>query len=225
MPQAIIIDAPDVLTDESANDKEAIALVRQIVATAGVRVSEQALQQAEAFAVDSFAPHEYDAMIFKLVNRDATLALRCISAFKKNFNAKPNLRKEAKALLEACKARGWKTALAAAPSAELATALQKAGAWNLLDVKGPPAAMKIELPDPRLLEFVVGLLGMMPADCALLGTRIDNDIRPAKAMRMTAIHLRVGRHGQRQLPRDLRDVPDYEAADVAGLVNLIPMVT
>lgn len=225
MPQAIIIDAPDVLTDETANDKEALALIRQIVATAGVRVSEQALQQAEVFSVESFAPNQYEAMIFKLVNRDATLALRCISAFKKNFAPKPNLRKEAKPLLEACKARGWKTALAGAPSQDISAAMQKAGLWSLLDVKGPPAAMKIELPDVRLLEFLVGLLGMTPADCALLGTRIDNDIRPAKTLRMSAIHLRAGRHGQRQLPRDLKDVPDYEAPDVAALLNLIPMVS
>ena len=48
MASAIIIDIADVLTDEERNDQEAIALVRQIVATAGQRVSEEALRKADS---------------------------------------------------------------------------------------------------------------------------------------------------------------------------------
>jgi hypothetical protein len=109
---AIIIDMPDVLTDEAENDRNAIALIRQIVATAGVRVVEQALTQADAFSLDCFAPNHYHAMIFKLVNRDTTLALRCISAFNKNFAPVTKLRPQAGDILKICHDRGWKVALA-----------------------------------------------------------------------------------------------------------------
>ena len=59
MAQAIIIDLYDTLTDESDNERNAIALLRQIVATAGVRVSEQALKEAEAHSIESFAPRHH----------------------------------------------------------------------------------------------------------------------------------------------------------------------
>lgn len=224
MASAIIIDIYDVLTDESRNDEEAIALVRQIVATAGQRVTEQALNEAEKFAIETFAPNQFEAMIFKLVNRDTTMALRCISGFKKNFRPQLILRREAGEILEACKQRGWKIATAQRLSEDQQSAFGKARLMPMIDVQGPPMGMKISLPDPRVVEFLVGTLGTTPGDCIMLGTRIDNNIRPANTIRMTSVHLQEGRHGKGQLPRDLKDVPDYEAPDIAGLLNVIPTV-
>jgi hypothetical protein len=53
---------------------------------------------------------------------------------------------------------------------------------------------------------------------------VDNTVRPANILRMQAIQLQLGRHGKFQLPRDLQDVPDYEAPDVNALLNVIPTV-
>lgn len=224
MPNAIIIDLPDVLTDEEDNDRNAIALVRQIVATAGVRVSEQALAQADTFSIESFAPHQFEAMIFRLVNRDTSLALRCISAFKKNFTPAIKLRKEAGDILKLCKDRGWKIAVAGHLTEAHLTTLETARLLPMIDVKGLPRQMKINLPDPRVIEFLVGLLGTSTGECLMLGTRIDNNVRPANILHMQAIQLLMGRHGRNQLPRDLKDVPDYEAPDVAALLNVLPTV-
>ncbi|MCZ7605053.1 MAG: hypothetical protein M5U25_03075 [Planctomycetota bacterium] len=224
MPNAIIIDMHDVLTDESENDRNAIALVRQIVATAGVRVSEQALQQADTFSIESFAPNQFEAMIFRLVNRDTTLALRCISAFKKNHQPVTRLRKEARDILQVCRQRGWKVAIGNHLSDEELAALEKGGLSPLIQVKGLPRQMKIDLPDPRVVEFLVGLLGTTTGECLMLGTRIDNNVRPANTLRMQAIQLQMGRHGKHQLPRDLKDVPDYEAPTVEALLNVLPTV-
>ena len=224
MASAIIIDIYDVLTDEARNDKEAIALIRQIVATAGQRVTEQALEEAEKFAIETFAPNQFEAMIFKLVNRDITMALRCISGFKKNFKPQVNLRKEAPEILQLCAQRGWKIATAQRLTEEQQAAFERAKMMSMISVQGPPAAMKIKLPDPRVIEFLVGTLGTSPGDCIMLGTRIDNNIRPANTIRMTSVHVQEGRHGKGQLPRDLKDVPDYEAPNIAGLLNVIPTV-
>jgi FMN phosphatase YigB (HAD superfamily) len=224
LAQAIIIDLHDTLTDESNNEKEALTLVRQIVATAGVRVTEQAFAAAQQFAIDSFAPNHWEAMIFKLVSRDTTLGLRCSGAFKKNFKRKIKVRPEGEAIIAACKQRGWKLALAHAPSKEEEEALKEKGLLDQFDVKGPPAAMKIQLPDMRVLEFLLGSLGIVPADCIMLGNRVDNDIRPANNLRMTTIQLQVGIHGKKQFARDLKDVPDYEAPNLEALMHVIPSV-
>ncbi|MEZ5992462.1 MAG: HAD hydrolase-like protein [Planctomycetota bacterium] len=224
MASAIIIDVPDVLTNEERNDSDAISLVRQIVATAGQRVTEDALVDAEKFAIESFAPHAFDAMIFKLVNRDTTLALRCISAFRKNFKPTTVVRPEAAEILQVCKSRGWRIGTTATLTEEQAGAFERARILPLIDLPGPPRAMKIELPDPRVLEFLLGTLGIAPGECVMLGTRIDNNIRPANMIRMTTIHVQLGRHGQNQLPRDLKDVPDYEAPNAASLLHVLPTV-
>jgi putative hydrolase of the HAD superfamily len=221
---AIIVDMPDVLTDESENDKNAVAFIRQIVATAGVRVSEQGLTGADAFSIDSYAPHQFHSMIFKLVNRDTTLALRCISAFNKNFTPVTKIRPEAADILNICKQRGWRVAIPNHLSDEQLGALEKAKLLPLIAIRGLPRQMKIDLPDARVLEFLLGSLGIGPGDCLMLGTRIDNNVRPANIMRIQAIQLRLGRHGKHQLPRDLKDVPDYEAPDVAALLNVLPTV-
>lgn len=224
MASAVIIDIPDVLTDETDNERNAITLIRQIVATAGVRVSEQALQGAMTFAIESFAPNYLHAMIFKLVNRDTTLALRCISAFNKNFKPAIKLRSEAPQIVESCAARGWKLALAQAPTEPEAEILEKAGLLQQFQVKGTPNQMKISLPDARVLEFLIGALGTSPGDTVILGTRIDKIVRPGNILRMTTVQLQIGHHGKMQFPRDLRDVPDYEAPNIDALLNVIPTV-
>lgn len=224
MARAIIIDPYEVLTDEAANEKEAIAVMRPLVAQAGVRVPESAIQDAEKIAVESFAPHFIDAVIFRLVNRDPALALKVGGQFQKSFNPAPKVRPEAGQIIRACKQAGLKVALAAPPRDEVINALQRDASWQLIDVKGPPPAMKIRLPDSRVLEFLVGALQVDPRDCLMLGTRLDRDVRPANILRMRAIHLRQGRYGQWQQPRDLKDVPDYTVNDARALLELIPRI-
>jgi len=59
-------------------------------------------------------------------------------------------------------------------------------------------------------------LGVPPAACIMVGDRIDNDIVPAKALGMTAILLRSGRH-RRQRPRSPAEEPDAVVTDVLEL--------
>lgn len=220
--QGIVIDFPDVLTDETLNDRNAIATLRQIVAQSGVRVTEQALQQAEAFAIESFAPNFVEAMIFKLVERDATQALRCSSAFRKQYKPEIKIRPEAREFLMACRNRQWRVALATTPTEAEAMAMQRAGIWNLIDIKGPPPGTRIKLPDVRILEHLSGKMGSRPGNCVMLGNRIDINIRPANLVHMNTIMLLTGKHGTRQLPRDLKDVPTYVSRDLNALMELLP---
>jgi FMN phosphatase YigB (HAD superfamily) len=222
--QGIVIDIQDVLTDESENDRNAVSLIRQIVASAGIRVPELAVQQGECFAIDSYAPNFAEALIFYLVNRDPTLALRCVTAFRKQFQPFCKIRPEARQVIETCKQQGWRVALAQAPTEQEVQALRRTGIWDRIDVKGPPPNTKITLPDVRLLEYLVGRLGGKPRECVMLGNRLGISIRPANSLRVATIFLQTGRHGQRQQPRDLKDVPTYTAADINELLQLLPNV-
>jgi putative hydrolase of the HAD superfamily len=224
MAKGIVIDYQDVLTDESDNDKAAISLIRQLVASSGLRVPEQSIQNAESFAIESFAPNFYEAMIFWLVDRNPEVALRVSSAFKKQFRRQVRIRQQAADLLQACKHHGWRVALASTPTEEEAQAMHNAGIWGWIDVKGTPPGTKIRLPDLRVLEFLAGRIGGKPRDCVLLGNRLDINIRPGNLLRMTTVLVQTGKHGQRQQPRDLKDVPTYVAGDMDELIGAIPQV-
>jgi FMN phosphatase YigB (HAD superfamily) len=50
----------------------------------------------------------------------------------------------------------------------------------------------------------------------MVGDRIDNDIAPAKALGMSTIRFRTGRH-RRQKPRSPAEMPDAEVTDVQEL--------
>lgn len=227
MTQAIIIDPYNVISDESDNERDGITLIRQLVAQAGVRVPEQAVQAAEAAATEGFAPTFFESIIFRLVNREPTLALRVQTQFRKTFTPKSVMRHDAPEIIQACRQRGLRIALTRQPTEEMSKQLYRHGAWDIIDMKGPPPKVKIQLPDIRLLEFLCGALRTRPGDCVMLGTRLDTAIRPAKQVRMPAIHLRQGSHGTRQLPRDLRDVADFSVDNaeqlVAALGELLPV--
>ena len=56
----------------------------------------------------------------------------------------------------------------------------------------------------------------------MVGDRLDNDVRPAKALGLHTVHVRQG-GGGRQRPRSIEETPDASAVaigDVAGLFGL-----
>ncbi len=64
-----------------------------------------------------------------------------------------------------------------------------------VDVTGTSAEWGLSKPDARFFARVCSELGVPPVDVAYVGDRIDNDVLPARAFGMTAIHLRRGPWG------------------------------
>jgi putative hydrolase of the HAD superfamily len=59
-----------------------------------------------------------------------------------------------------------------------------------------------------------------PADCLMIGDRIDNDIVPARLLGMRTIRFRCGRHAAQE-PRSWNELPDAEVTTVDDLVAAI----
>ena len=53
-------------------------------------------------------------------------------------------------------------------------------------------------PDPAFFEALVAAAGCEPAEAAYVGDRVDNDVLPAKAAGMVAVHVRRGPWGYLQ---------------------------
>ena len=66
------------------------------------------------------------------------------------------------------------------------------------DVISSSASLGVRKPSPAFFERVAELMGLPPDELAYVGDRVDNDVLPAAAAGMTAIHIRRGPWGRLQ---------------------------
>ena len=66
------------------------------------------------------------------------------------------------------------------------------------DVISSSASLGVRKPDPLFFEKVVALLGCSADETAYVGDRVDNDVLPAAAAGLVAIHVRRGPWGRLQ---------------------------
>jgi HAD superfamily hydrolase (TIGR01549 family) len=66
------------------------------------------------------------------------------------------------------------------------------------DVVSSSASLGVRKPDPRFFERVVKLAGCAPGEVAYVGDRVDNDVLPAAAAGLVAVHVRRGPWGRLQ---------------------------
>jgi HAD superfamily hydrolase (TIGR01662 family) len=82
-----------------------------------------------------------------------------------------------------------------------------------VDIVAGSASLGCRKPDPAFFAGLVGLAGMTPHEVAYVGDRVDNDVLPALAAGMAAVHLRRGPWGM------LQPTPP-EAASIESLSEL-----
>ena len=66
------------------------------------------------------------------------------------------------------------------------------------DVISSSASLGVKKPDPGFFARVVELAGCEPAEVAYVGDRVDNDVLPAAAAGLVAVHVRRGPWGRLQ---------------------------
>lgn len=66
------------------------------------------------------------------------------------------------------------------------------------DVISSSASLGVRKPDPAFFARVAELMGCAPRDVAYVGDRVDNDVLPAAAAGLVAVHVRRGPWGRLQ---------------------------
>ena len=66
------------------------------------------------------------------------------------------------------------------------------------DVISSSATLGVRKPDPTFFEKVVELMGSSASEVAYVGDRVDNDVLPAAAAGLVAVHVRRGPWGRLQ---------------------------
>lgn len=105
---------------------------------------------------------------------------------------------DARPCVEALASAGWRVGLAGNQTAALERWAREAGL--AVDVIGSSASWGVRKPDPGFFARMVAEAGCAASEVAYVGDRVDNDVAPALAAGMVAVHLRRGPWGLLQSP-------------------------
>ena len=94
--------------------------------------------------------------------------------------------------LAALKARGYHLGIIANQNAGVAQRLDTWGLLQYFDVVAASAELGVAKPGREIFEKAFEMAGCQPCDAVMVGDRLDNDIRPAKALGMKTVWIRKG---------------------------------
>jgi HAD superfamily hydrolase (TIGR01509 family) len=87
-----------------------------------------------------------------------------------------------------------------------------------VDVLGSSGRWGVAKPAPEFFARVLATTGLPADEVAYVGDRVDNDVRPARAAGMFAVHLRRGPWGYLQAGADEADAEIQSLAELAGVL-------
>jgi len=97
--------------------------------------------------------------------------------------------------------------------------LVKHGIRDYFDLVFSSTEQGVAKPDPRIFELAARATGVEPAQIVMVGDRLDNDIRPAKASGWRTVRILRGFHRLQQ-PRDEADRPDFTVRQLSDIPDL-----
>jgi HAD superfamily hydrolase (TIGR01662 family) len=216
--KAILFDVGGPIDTEITHERVADTQIRAAFEERGIVVTDVVYAAASEWAIASFAPFTYSAIIWHLARGDIDLALGVNSTFHAGsderwiFELRPGIAD----LLAELHARGLRLGLAANQPRATISKLDRHGIGHYFDHREVSDSHGYHKPDPRLFLRACQDLGVEPDECIMVGDRIDNDMAPAKALGMLAVLFRTGRHIGQQ-PRSWTEVPDADVDSVASL--------
>ena len=98
--------------------------------------------------------------------------------------------------------------------------LEGYGLLHYFDVCVSSGDVGIEKPDPAIFHLALEQAGCSPSESVMLGDRLDNDIRPAKALGFRTVRVLQGPHRFQQ-PREEAETPDATVGDLDELAALL----
>jgi HAD superfamily hydrolase (TIGR01549 family) len=124
------------------------------------------------------------------------LGVECPTAWNEIPYALDDLYPDAWDCLERVRALGYRVAIVGNQTETLETWARKSALPA--DVISSSASLGARKPEPAFFERVSELIGEPPSRIAYVGDRVDNDVLPAAAAGMVALHVRRGPWGRLQ---------------------------
>jgi putative hydrolase of the HAD superfamily len=220
MIRAVIFDIGGPLDLEDAFEVAIDADIRAGLERERIQVSDADWQRANRGAVETCAPSVYRSVIWRLTGGDLEKSLRVYHWMQDRASKRDlfELRPGIVEVLDALKACRLRLGLAANQPLRALESLAKQGIRHYFENDGISAVYGHRKPDIRLFLQACQDLAVEPAECIMVGDRIDNDIAPAKLLGMRTVLIRTGRHRE-QRPRSWDERPDAEVMDAAGILK------
>ncbi len=212
--RAVLWDVGGPLDTEVESERSIDGQLRALVESAGIRVSDDDYAAACRWAVESFAPSTYKAILWRLCGARVELVERIGDYYFPGRRFE--LREGVGDVLRWLQGRGLRLGLAANQPARVLEELDRLGIGQYFSHREVSGHHGFRKPDVRLFLRACDDLGVAPEECIMVGDRIDNDIAPARLLGMRTVLFRTGRHIDQQ-PRSLEEVPHAEVRDIAGL--------
>lgn len=220
--QAVLFDVGGPIDLEIEHERLTDLDIRTALVEQGVVVTDEEYAAASRWAVESFAPNAYAAIIWRLAGGDADIATRALawvrerSPLRSETRGGLELRPGIDRIINRLSASGLKLGLAANQPARVIADLDRLGIGRFFSHREVSEHHGFHKPDVRLFLRACEDLGVDPRQCIMVGDRIDNDIVPARVLGMGTVLFRTGRHIDQQ-PRSWDEVPDCEVWDVEQL--------
>lgn len=222
---AVLFDIGGPIDTEIEFEREADRLIGAAFAVQRYPISADDIARASQAAVEARASNAYLAMIDHLAAGDAGLAAAVATQFRIDL-ARLDLfekREGIEDVLRWLHKRGLKLGVVANQPQRKIEVLRRAGLARYFTDLQMSAGIGWRKPDPEIFRYVCGALDVEPAQCVMVGDRIDNDIMPANRLGMTTIQLRAGRHRD-QRPIAAEDFADFIVEDCSGLRTALASV-
>jgi len=220
--RGILFDVGGPIDTEVMYERLIDAHIREALADEGIAVDDTAYEAANAWAVGSFAPNAYAAIIWRLADGDRMAAERAFARVtargpeRQTARGGIELREGIAGLVERLHSVGLVLGLAANQPATAVADLDRIGIGKFFAHREVTGMHGLRKPDTRLFLRACDDLGFDPSECLMVGDRIDNDIAPARLLGMRTVLFRTGRHAAQQ-PRSWDELPDAEVDSVDGL--------
>ena len=98
--------------------------------------------------------------------------------------------------------------------------LAQYGMARYFDVCVASGDVRVSKPDAAIFHMALEQAGCVAAESVMIGDRLDNDIRPAKALGFQSVRILQG-PGRLQQPRDDAETPNATVADLDELAELL----
>jgi HAD superfamily hydrolase (TIGR01549 family) len=216
--RAVLFDVGGPINTEIEHERLIDADIIAAIEALGVAVTPESYAAAVEFAVHAYAPNAHPAIIWHLASGDAPLSAKAFKDFRRRVDGRIpfQLREGMNDVFAWLHERGLQLGLAANQPHQTLDVLDAHGIGRYFHHREVSGTHGYQKPDLRLFLRACEDLGVEPAECIMVGDRIDNDIAPAKRLGMKAVLFRTGRHIAQQ-PRSHEEVPDAEVTNVEEL--------
>ena len=185
----------------------------------GIDASPEELHAAFETAAVRFDPNPFRSLLLALTDDEDVIAfVRSSGRYPKELETPYP---QAQGLLEQL-AGQYKLGIIANQPPGTPERLERYGLARYFDVCVSSGDVGISKPDPAIFHLALEQAGCGPTEAMMIGDRLDNDIRPAKALGFLTARILQG-PGRLQQPRDDGETPDATAADLDELAALFDM--